>query len=261
MELLKYIDTNYPKLSLNDLATKARALMRDYGLRVIPIVEKDKLVGVIYRTNVLSTTSSKSNLLVRDIVYEPKVVLKINDPVKEALLKMLEADEWYAPVIDENNMFKGIFGIDKVIRDFCYKDIPVNKTPVKEVMTTKVIYVYDDEELSTVFYKMLKHQYSGLPVLNKKGKVVGIITQHDLLKSGFTRLRLESERASSYKRVRARDIMSVNVIKFAPEATIGEVAKVMVEKDVGRVVIVDRKDRLLGIVDREDIVKAYIPYI
>ena len=261
MELLKYIVTSYPQLSLNDLATKARAIMRDYGLRVIPVVEKGRLVGVVYRTNVLSTTSSKSNLLVRDIIYEPKVVLKIDDDVKEAILKMLKADEWYAPVVDESNVFKGIFGIDSIIKEFYNKDIPANKRSVEEIMTIEVIYVNDDEELPTVFYKMLKHQYAGLPVLDKKGKVVGIITQHDLLKSGFTRLHLESERASGYKRVKARDIMSVDVVKFSPTATIGDVAKAMVEKDIGRVVIVDRENRLLGIVDREDIVKAYIPYL
>ncbi len=261
MELLKYIVTDYPHLSLNDLATKARAIMRDYGLRVIPVVEKRKLVGMVYRTNVLSTTSSKSNLLVRDIIYEPKIVLKVSDKVKEAVLKMLKADEWYAPVITEDNMFKGIFGIDSIIKEFYNKNVPVNKRPVEEIMTKEVVYVSYDEELSTVFYKMLKHQYAGLPVLDKKGKVVGIITQHDLLKSGFTRLHLESERASGYMKVKARDIMSVDVIKFTPKATIGEVARVMVEKDIGRVVIVDRTDKLLGIVDREDIVKAYIPYL
>ncbi len=261
MELLKYIVTDYPQLSLNDLATKARAIMRDYGLRVIPVVEKGKLVGIVDRINVLSTTSSKSNLLVRDIIHEPKVILKMCDNEKEALLKMLKADEWYAPVVDESNMFKGIFGIDSIIKEFYSKDIPANKRSVKEIMTTEVIYVNDDEELPTVFYKMLKHQYAGLPVLDRKGKVLGIITQHDLLKSGFTRLHLESERASGYKRVKARDIMSVDVIKFLLTATIGDVAKAMVEKDIGRVVIVNRGNKLLGIVDREDIVKAYIPYL
>jgi len=261
VELLKYVNVNYPQLSLNDLATKARALMRNFGLRIIPIVEDSRLVGIVYRINVLSMTSSKSNLLVRNIVDEPKIVLNPNFSVREAVENMLKVDEWYAPVVDEKGNFIGIFEIDSVIREFCSRNILINNKPVKEIMTENVIYVNEDDELSTVFYKMLKHQYAGLPVVNKKKRVVGIITQHDLLKSGFTRLQLESERSGGYRSIKAKDIMSTDIVKVSPTVTVGEVAKLIVDRDIGRVIVVDKENKLLGIVDREDIVKVYLPYI
>lgn len=261
MDVLKYVVTDYPIISPTDLATRARALLRDLNLRILPVIKDDLIVGIVSRLHILTITSTRSNLLVRDIMEEPKIILKSTDDVIDSLRRMLKIDEWYAPVVSEENKYVGIFGLESIIKNFYNKEMQVNKKQVSEIMTKNVITVSVNEEIPSILYKMLKYKYAGLPVVDNKKRVMGIITQHDLLKSGFTRILRESERASSYKGIKAYEIMNREAYKVLPNATIGEVAKIIVEKDVGRVIIVNSKNKLLGIVDREDVAKAYIHYM
>jgi len=52
--------------------------------------------------------------------------------------------------------------------------------------------------------------------------------------------------------------MSRNVIKFAPDTDIDKIALAISEKNVRRVVIVDEKDKVIGIVSRRDIIKMLL---
>jgi len=55
---------------------------------------------------------------------------------------------------------------------------------VKDVMTPKVIYVGADEAVVNAARLMLQHQISGLPVVDKKGELVGIVSEGDFLRRG-----------------------------------------------------------------------------
>ncbi len=261
MDIMGYVKTNVPAISPTDLATKARAILRDFKLRILPVVEDEKLVGIITRISILTITSSKSNLLVRDIMEEPKIVLKPSFSLKKAVREMLKVDVWYAPVVSEDNKFIGIFGLENVIKKFYNEDIPVNNKPIEEFMTTDVVTVSSDDEVSVILHKMLKYRFSGLPVVDDRRRVVGIVTEYDILKFGMSRILLESERSKGYRRVRAREIMSTAVYKVIPNTPLRDAAKIMVEKDIGRVVVVNEKNELIGIVDREDVVRAYMKYM
>jgi len=66
----------YPILRPDEPALRARRVMRDTGLRIIPVVESSILKGIISRLGVLSITSTRSNLRVADIAEEPLVILR-----------------------------------------------------------------------------------------------------------------------------------------------------------------------------------------
>ncbi|MCE4599892.1 MAG: CBS domain-containing protein [Desulfurococcales archaeon] len=54
------------------------------------------------------------------------------------------------------------------------------------------------------------------------------------------------------------DVMKTPVITMSPTATVMEAAKVMVENDIGSIIVVDERERLLGIVTKTDIVKGVV---
>lgn len=261
MNILKYVTVNVPTVSSTDLATKARAIIRDYGLRILPVVENNRLIGIVSRLNILTVTSSKSNLLVKDIMEEHRTILKTNYSLRKAVEEMLKDDVWCAPVVSEDNRFIGLLSLENVIREFYAKNIDVNELPVKDFMTTNVVTAHKGEDVSSILRKMLKHRYSGLPIVNDEGRVIGIVTQHDILKAGVARILLESERSKGRRSVKALKIMNTNICKVKPNTPLKEVAKLMVKRDIGRVVVVDDKDKLVGIIDREDVVKAYVKYL
>lgn len=233
--------------------------MRDTGLRVIPVVEADILKGIVSRLGVLSITSTRSNLRVIDIAEEPLVTLKPEDGLYEAVSRMLSVDEWYAPVVDDANRFKGVLGLEHVISYYLGKsEKPAGLSkPVEQYMTRDVEVVYAGDHVSSLWKKILKYRYAGYPVLDEDGRLIGVVTQYDLIKHGFTRIDLESE-SPPKKGPRIREIMSTPPITVRPSDPLVKAAEIMLNRGIGRVLVADMHGDLLGIVDREDVVKAII---
>jgi len=94
------MDQKYPTIYADELATKARAVLRERALRILPVVDEHKrLVGVISRNDIMNITSSVSPIRVNGIMTtHPHTVNPDMDAV-QAMREMVRRDEWYAPVI------------------------------------------------------------------------------------------------------------------------------------------------------------------
>jgi len=64
------------------------------------------------------------------------------------------------------------------------KDNNIEKIRARDIMTRKVVSVFPETTLLEVSDKFIRHELNGLPVINKSRKVVGIITEYDLLTKG-----------------------------------------------------------------------------
>lgn len=104
---------------------------------------------------------------------------------------------------------------------------------------------------------MQERSFAGLPVV-KKGKLVGMVTQKDLLDSGAILPAFEARRGRFRAPSKISSVMKTPVISLKPTSTVREVAELMLGKNFGRVPIVDEKGRLTGMVDREDVVRALL---
>lgn len=142
-----------------------------------------------------------------------------------------------------------------------------------DIMTTDVISVHPDDDVEKVAALLLKHRISGLPVLDDEGKLVGVITEGDLvIQQKKVRAPLhvvildsliylerpqrfmdEIKRAAAW---RVEDLMSTKLHTVGPEATLKAMATKMVEKRINRLPVVDAEGQLLGLISRQDIVKA-----
>ena len=110
---------------------------------------------------------------------------------------------------------------------------------VKQIMTTSVISVPEDETIEDAARLLARHHISGLPVVNQNGQLVGVVTEYDLIsKQGQT----------------VADIMSRGVISVSPETPTEEVVHVLTDRRIRRVVVLEG-DRLVGVVSRSDLIK------
>ena len=110
---------------------------------------------------------------------------------------------------------------------------------VNEIMTTNVITVGDDTRIEDAARLLARHRISGLPVVDRSGVLVGVVTEYDLIaKSGAT----------------VADIMSRGVISVSPETDAEAVAHLLADRRVRRVPVLD-SGRLVGIVSRSDLVQ------
>lgn len=139
----------------------------------------------------------------------------------------------------------------------------------KDVMSHPVITVRPDTPVAEIARTMIQHHISGLPILNERGRVVGIVTEGDLVAKAagpvpFMQMFGMSEERSrevEYRNRRsdgkvAADVMTRDVITAKEDASLREIARTMSERKINRMPIV-RGDVVVGIVSRQDILKAF----
>ena len=246
---------NIIQVAPEELATTIRRHMRERRARIALVVNRDgKLLGVISRGDLLVIGSRKSNARAKDLMSEPVVVLNYDTKIKTALKSMLRYDEWYAPVLSDGRVY-GVFGLEHAIQRMIDEDPDYLKgVKVEEIMSRDVETVSPDDFVSNVWEKMRELRYAGLPVVDDKGRLVGIVTQHDILARGVTIARATS--GGPLRGSRIREIMTPSVEYVEPLDPVLEAAKLIVHRGYGRIPVVEKKTRrLVGIVDREDIVR------
>ncbi len=250
---------HFPTIAPHEPATRARQLMRDTGVRILPVVENHRLKGIISRLGVLSITSTRSNLRAIDIASDPSITIDPEEELHAVLEKMLKVDEWYAPIIDISNRYLGVFGLEKVIEKLLEKKHKCLDRKVEEVMSTNVETIEAEDNVAGLWRKMMKYNYAGFPVVDSKGRLIGVVTQYDLIRYGFTRIELRSE-SPPRTGPRIREIMSTPPITVKMGETLRKAAELMIKHDIGRVIVVNDKKELKGIIDREDIIRSYLNY-
>ncbi|OHB97527.1 MAG: histidine kinase [Planctomycetes bacterium RIFCSPLOWO2_12_38_17] len=97
--------------------------------------------------------------------------------------------------------------------------------------------------------KLLSGMYSGLPVVDDNGKVIGVVSEFDLLKA------IRSGKA--LEQVKAEDIMSKNPICVSENTPVEEIIDLMIKNNVIRVPVV-RNDNLVGVISRCDILSSIV---
>ena len=138
----------------------------------------------------------------------------------------------------------------------------------KDVMTAKVISVTATTSLKETALAMATHGISGIPVIDDRGAVVGIISEKDFLyHMGEKKTRSTMEViaqclsskgcvAISMRTGFAKDIMTSPVYTVFESAPIFEIASIFAEKNINRVLVLDKNSHLVGIVARADIFQA-----
>lgn len=138
----------------------------------------------------------------------------------------------------------------------------------RDVMTTQVITVAPDTPVKEIAQLLLTHHISGVPVVSPEGKLVGIVTEADLLykerpeveEAGLLRLFRRGQLAEAERKAEglvARDVMSSPVVTVTEETPLREVAALMARRQINRVPVV-RGDQVVGIVSRADVLRALV---
>jgi CBS domain-containing protein len=121
-----------------------------------------------------------------------------------------------------------------------------SEDPISSIMTRKVVCARPEMDASLLRARMLEHGVSGAPVVDDWGRVLGVASKTDLIEHEVT-----SERGQKT----VGDIMMPMAFTLPAEASIGQAAALMAYEGVHRVVVVDTKGCVVGIVSTLDIAK------
>jgi CBS domain-containing protein len=126
---------------------------------------------------------------------------------------------------------------------------------VNSVMTTEVVHVRPDTPFKECVDMIRVHRVGALPVLDLSGRLLGILSESDLLRKE------EHSTGPAGRRAIARtaaDAMTSDLITAPPEATLAEAARLMHASSIRHLPITDASGRLLGIVSRADLLKVFL---
>ncbi len=260
MRVQDITDRKYPSIYTDELATKARAILRERGLRTLPVIDENKrLLGVITRSDMMSITSSVSPIRVKGIMSTPRLIATPDMDAHYVIRKMLRLDEWYVPVVrsSQNKTYTGMLGLENFIVAYLKKETSRLSRPLSKVMSTELFVCSVNDEVDNVWRTMQERAFSGCPVV-AKGRLVGMLTQANLLERSMVFPAFEAKKGRFKAPSKISSIMKVPVLSLKPANTVKDAAELMLKKGIGRVPIVDSKGKLVGIVDREDIARTLI---
>jgi CBS domain-containing protein len=123
-----------------------------------------------------------------------------------------------------------------------------------QVMQPQVITVNADDDVAQAWRTLVGQQIHQAPVLDAGQKLVGIVSERDLL----TTLNVDAGEVRDVLEKRVHDVMTTPVVAASPLTDIRRIARVMLDRDVDGVPIVSDADTLVGFISRSDILRAVV---
>lgn len=115
---------------------------------------------------------------IRELMTPDVQLLSANDTIQNAARQMRDQDIGSLPVAEGDRLVGYITDRDIVVRALA--DGRDASTKVREAMTDRVLYCFDDESVEDVAANMAQNQVRRLPVLNRDKRLVGIVALADL---------------------------------------------------------------------------------
>jgi CBS domain-containing protein len=190
--------------------------LRSHGeLRVLPIVQGGKLVGVVTRSDLLRRREQGN---------------------RRAGIRRLFAGRNRDKADDD-----ALFALARHRRTGL---APAAATPVRDVMTRQAITIRSAEPVTVAAGLMLEHRHTSLPVVDGQSRLVGIVSEADILALP------ETGRSAP---ATVQRVMTTTPIVVDAGATVGEARALVADRGL-RTVPVTEGDRLVGVLGRSDLV-------
>lgn len=137
---------------------------------------------------------------------------------------------------------------------------------VSDVMTRAVVAVGRDAPFKDIVRLMERWKVSALPVLESEGRVIGVVSEADLLpkeefRDGVPDLFTQRQRLAALAKagaLTAEELMSSPAVTVHGNTTLAEAARIMARRNVKRLPVIDAEGQLDGVVSRSDLLKVFL---
>ena len=120
----------------------------------------------------------------------------------------------------------------------------------EQFMQDNAFFSYPENSGESIAQVLTEHGFGSLPVVDGDHRLIGIVSEFDLLK-----VLMEDKSLSD---VTAGEIMTPHPMTVSPEISAMDIIKLLEEKHLIRLPVVDEKGKLVGIVARRDILQGYL---
>jgi len=140
---------------------------------------------------------------------------------------------------------------------------------VNEIMTKEITSLSPEADAKEALDLLLKIKISGLPVIDDKNKLVGMLTEKEILSAILPSYvekvgkfvyeenpKVVKQKISALQNMKVKDLMRKNVVTVDEDTTLCEAARIMLTQKARRLPVLNKAQDVIGIVARGDVVKA-----
>lgn len=219
--------------------------------------DDNKYLGVINPYHCLINNSYPGNAKVSHCLFHaPR--LKPNFPISKVAQLMIESKIHYLPIFDDKDNLLGVYSARHLVNSLMDRDFI--KMKIGDVLKDKkqqLITVFEDDFISTAINLFKKHRISKLIVVNREMKLKGILSHFDLISFLITPRDKENqgERTGdkkSFFHQLVRNFSKPLVLTLTVNDYLNQALKMIIEKKIGSVIIVDQARHPIGLITTRD---------
>jgi signal-transduction protein with cAMP-binding, CBS, and nucleotidyltransferase domain len=184
---------------------------------------------------------------VSEIMTANLTSVSVSTPVLD-VLQLMAGEDVGRVIVTDDAVPVGIFTEKDVLRRVVTTGVDPKKTNIKEVMTSPIRAVPEETRIVDAFAKMYKGKYRHLLVRGRRGRIVGIVSMRRILK-----IAVELGQGKDETQTLAR-IVTAAVTSVESSVTIQETVKLMAEKSLSAVIVIDAGSPA-GIFTERDVLK------
>ena len=117
---------------------------------------------------------------IREVMTDDVITLKPEHTIYEAAKLMLDLHVGVIPVCRQNNHLQGIITDRDIVTRAVSKGMDPKTTKISEIMTPKVVAIWERNTVNEAIELMAQHQVRRLPVINDDDRMIGIVSIGDL---------------------------------------------------------------------------------
>jgi len=188
-------------LEVEDSIQEAVAIVLDHRVSAVPLLRRGRLAGIVTTTDLLRASRNHvpnhgwnidPGAQVRSSMSSELITVGPDELIDEALDRCQKELVRHVPVVEAGRLVGLIsdrdlrFGLgQEIVSDQVAQDegrLEVSQTPVSALMATELVTIAPGDRLTEAADRMIEHGFGSLPVV-EEGRLVGIITQTDILRS------------------------------------------------------------------------------
>ncbi|WP_456435875.1 CBS domain-containing protein [Methanopyrus sp.] len=239
--------------------SKIFSKLERHGVKEIPIVDDGKVVGMISYYDVVDAhVADVSNVKPETVMMKPETITS-DTLIVEAITAMLDSGLRALSVVEEDGEFVGLVTEYDII-DVARESDELAKIDAREVMSTPVITIHENDTIAKARAIMRDNGISRLPVVNDANKLRGIVTTTDIIREVIKPITRLGKMDRKGEKVPAfghpvKNIMSSPCVRAEPDETLVDLCEKIVENGIRGMPIVNKFEEPIGVVTRRDILR------
>lgn len=263
----KLFSTLVITVELNSSVFEALQKMQSEFVKRVVIIDGTKPVGIITERDINKfLEEDKTSRAIEEIpikhLMQKKIVLitdGLEDDFYQCASKMDNLNIGSVILVNKSENLSGIVTRTDLVK--AYANVFGGKYLVKDFMNTKIVTCRKSDSLKLALSLMNQNKISKLVVTDEKGCAIGLIstntflTHSDYFTRGHTRSR---DYLLPYdKEIIVNDLFKENLITIGENDDLAKAASIMIKNKISGIPVLDSNQKLVGLVSKTDIVKAF----